>query len=654
MRAGCKASEIRGIMRRFLAGGVVERDFRVGPWLIRPNLNTISQNGTTIRVEPKVMAVLVCLASSQGDPVSKEKLINAVWPDTFVSDDVLTRSISELRRIFQDDARQPRFIETIPKRGYRLLTPTEARSVDTDVASPLTLDRFASDIRQRRWMALIPVVLLFLIAGMCLGLNVGRWRDRLFRREVHPVIRSIAVLPLSSLSSDPSQQYFTAGVTDALITELSHVEGLRVISRTSVLPYGNPTRSLPQIAKQLNVDALVEGTVQRSGERMRITAQLIYAPADQHLWANNYERDTRDVLSIEEDVAKAISQEIRLQLTAQRPIKVNHPANLKALEAYLQGQYHRDLASPLLAQNGKYDEYSSETRKAVQLFQTSIREDPNYAPAYVGLGQTLAWDSASMAAPLLHNAENIRLGRIAAEKAASLDPSLADAHLLLARYAFVIDWDWSVAEREFRKAIELNPNLADAHDWYAQYLDAMGRLEEGRKEFELVQQLDPGNQNIPNLYYDRRDFERVIELRRVNVERHAYGASAHYDLSFPLVQTGRHKEAVDEWIETLIELNYLKAAEHVRAAYEKGGFEGATRAFLTIVEEDKNNPGVPTELAPYLYTLLGDKEHALAGLEFALRYRCECIAHLRVNPDWDPLRSDPRFKDLLRRVGLPE
>src|SRR5437588_1977822 len=293
-------------------------DFRVGPWLVRPGLNSISQNGTSDRVERKVMEVLVCLAEHSGEAVPKEKLLQTVWPDTFVSDDVLKRSVSELRRVFEDDAHESRVIETIPKRGYRLVARVEPVNGSDQLVRASEHIESRTEIKRgprKLWIASFAVFGGLLFLSVLIALNVAGLRDRISLRSAAPSIHSLAVLPLASLSSDPAQEFFADGVTDALITDLAHISALRVVSRTTMMRYKKTEKPLPQIARDLNVDGIVEGTVQRSGERVRITAQLIYGSGDQHLWAQSFERDVKDMLALQSYVAGEIADEIQVKVT---------------------------------------------------------------------------------------------------------------------------------------------------------------------------------------------------------------------------------------------------------------------------------------------------------------------------------------------------
>ena len=638
-------------------------DFRVGPWTARPSINTLSQNGTSARLEPKVMEVLVRLASEPGEVVSKENILKTVWSDTFVSDDVLIRSVSELRRVFGDDAREPQFIETIPKRGYRLVARVERLSGFPASAVPSKVkEGLGEEVNEHSGKSLNKPVLVgamillacALLAGALLLFNIGGLRDRLISNPTPPVIHSIAILPLENLSADPSQEYFALGMTDALITEISRARELKVISRKSVMAYEGTHKNSTEIARELKVDALLEGTIQRSNDRVRITLELIYGPEDRHLWANSYDRDIRDTFALEQDVAKAVTNEIAVQLVPTRKTSASKgPVDLKVLEAYLQGQYKRNVqASNLQGQHGQEAAYDRYMQEAIDSYEQAIKEDPSYTPAYLALAEVQWWERPGMAAPLIKNAQGVELARQELKQALSLDPDLAEVHLDLARFAFYVDWNWAEAEREYRLAIELNPNLAMAHECYAQYLDAMGRLDEAVTQYNMLGQLDPNNQNLPVEFYHRRQFEKVIELRKIHVETHVYGAGAHLDLAAPLIRVGRYKEAVDEWIELVRELNYPNAPNELRQGYEQGGFEGAVKAFARVAERYKDSPAVPTYFTAYLYAIIDDRDKAIAGLERAYAVRDVSMPFLSVNPDWDNLRSDPRFKELVRRVGL--
>ncbi len=627
--------------------------FQIGPWVAVPSLNTLSLNGTTIRIEPKVMEVLVCLVNHAGETISKEELLETVWPRTFVTDDVLTRCVSELRHVFDDDPKQSRFIQTIPKRGYRAIAPI---APVPDGGAPVPVlppaenlpvadsPKAPSTIRKTALFATAAIA----VAALILAINVADVRGRLAKLYDKPRIRSLAVLPLTNLSADPEQKYFSEGLTDALTTELSQISSVRVISRTSAERYRNTNKPLSQVARELRVDGIVEGTVQKSGDSIRVTAQLIYAPDDRHLWARSYERDSENVLTLEQDIARAVAEEIRATLTPREKARLarSTPLSLIALELFLQGRYHSGRAADLANRNGQEAATQRELAEARGFFEKAIHEDPDYAQAYVGLAKT--WLDAPVSDRGPEKAETFLRTAIA------LDPELAEAHESLATLEVLRLWRWSEAEQEYKRAIQLNPNSAEAHARYAEYLDCMRRFDEGMKEFLLAQSLDPGHDFNPNPFYRRRQFDRAIEEDEGEVKREAFGFWSHWNLAYDYEGAGRREDSAREWEESLRMLDFTELADSMHRGLEKGGYRGAISALAAGMEEadSKGNPPPPF-FAGMMYGFLGQKDRAFYWLERGYKERSPAYSSLNVDPCWDPLRDDPRFKDLVRRVGLP-
>ena len=632
----------------------MKSDFRVGPWTVRPSLNTLSQNGTAARVEPKVMQVLVCLASHPYSAITKEEILKAVWPETFVSDDVLVRSVSELRRVFDDNAREPRFIETIPKRGYRLIAQVTA--IDSDVAGN-TAETNGSDgphltrpVAKFRWIALAS---LLLICGSLLWFNVGNVK-RHFLRANGPSIHSLAVLPLQNLSGDPGQEYFSDGMTEELITELSRINGMRVISRTSVMRYKNSDKSLPEIARQLGVDAIVEGSVLRSGNRVRITAQLIYARTDANLWAETYDRDAGDVLGLQDAVASAIAREVKATMipSAATQTKPRRSLNVEAHEAYLLGFHEDDISGELWNRQGMQAIAEAHHRRALEYYKQAIQEDPQFALAYL----RLAADASSS-----------EQNEAAAKKALEIDESLSEAHVILGAIELVRDRNWQQAERELHRAIELNPSSATAHHGYAYFLDAAGRLQEGMKEWEQAQELDPGYDHLSGALYSRRQFDRLIDLEHAklaNSQVSPYAAIvAHKTLMVAYARLGRHRESIEAFSQALADYGYKALADDLRQGYARRGYEGALREWLKGVQKEK--PEFPFDfVVAYVHTELGEREAATVALQ-TMSPSWDVVAWqvgncfpnlvtLRIEPMWDPLRSDPKFQDLVASMHFPD
>jgi len=597
------------------------------------------------------MEVLVCLAEHAGEAVAKEKLLQTVWPDTFVSDDVLKRSVSELRRVFGDDAHESKVIETIPKRGYRLVAavkPVNGHSpADFEKLQTLKTEAHQPPPATRKWkVGVIALGIIVVICGLLLAANVAGVRDRLLGRSALPPIRSLAVLPLQNLSGDPSQDYFAEGMTEELITDLSRLSSLRVISRTSVMRYKNANRPLPDIARELGVEAIVEGSVLRSADRVRITAQLIYAPQDKNIWAESYDRDLHDVLTLQSTVASTIADAIRVQMTPseQAQLKVSRPVNLAAHEAYLQGQYHLQKAADAQFRKGKGTLNAMEARRAEEYFRLAIRQDPDYAPPYVGLWEAggngpYPADWAPAAKPMLL-------------KALQIDESLAEAHRGLAG-VLRCELDWKGAEKEYLRAIQLEPSNVNAHADYASLLSSSeGRVEEGTREFEVAQSVDPKNDHMADAFFEMRQYDRAIELYQSQSQMRPSDFGPHMQLAYIYALTGRHGEAISEWQKMGTVLEYKEMAEAIGRAYKAAGYENALRVFAKQLEGYSRKAYIPPWFIASLYEYMGDKDQAFAWLEKA--YKSRDGTDSLFDPQWDPLRSDPRFKDLVRRVGLPQ
>jgi TolB-like protein/DNA-binding winged helix-turn-helix (wHTH) protein len=626
----------------------VSANFKIGAWRVEPGLNTVSHNGTTAHLEPKVMEVLVCLAAQPGEPVSKEDLLRTVWPDTFVSDDVLTRSISELRRMFADDAKDSRFIQTIPKRGYRLIAPVLSGNGDTEVRSipaPIAKadDRISRPGRTRVW-ALVGSAIPLL--GLLTWWQAGAIRNWAARDNA-PVIHSLAVLPLQNLSGDPQQEYFADAMTEELITELSRLSAMKVISRTSVMRYKKTDKRLPEIARELGVDGIVEGSVLRSGDRVRVTAQLIYAPRDSNLWAQTYDRDLRDVLTLQSSVASAIANEIHAKMTpeAQEHLKSLRPVNRKALDAYLDGKRHLEDSNGLAyAKAGWPKPSEAEFRRAVTFFEQSADEDPDYSPAYVGLSE--AWEACWL--PALANLEK---AKAAAVKAVALDSESAQAHRQLAHMLILYDRDWTAAEKEFVRVLEIAPSSAAGHDDYAGYLENLGRREQAQREYEWAQQLDPSMVHVPD--FSQTPNQKVEEGRR-------YMATHHVDpidnwlLAQALYQAGMHKEAVDNWTLVMDTYGWTEEAERVRRAYRAADPKRAAMQMSREIEEISKYHWLQPSFMIEFYFALDDQEHMLTWLEKGVaEHEWDTVFSLGDKQVTGNLRSNPRFQELMRRAGLP-
>jgi len=632
--------------RRAVRFGVFEVDFAAGE---------LRKHGIRIKLRgEQPFQVLSILLEHPGEVITREELCKKLWPaDTFVDfEHSLATAIGKIREALGDSADNPRYIETLPRRGYRFIANVTVLSADPlNKVQPATRDiPRAEDHGQvelaskaevpkpqpwaRAWkisaFALVPALVILMA-----------WIVHSASRPSSN-IRSLAVLPLESLSGDASQDYFADGMTDELITDLGKISALRVISRTSVMPYKRVRKSLPQIARELSVDAVVEGTVLRSGEQVRITAQLIQASADKHLWAESYEGDLRDTLALQKKVARAIAEQIRINLTPQeqavlKNVKVVNP---EAYEAYLKGRYFWNKRT------------ADGLKKAIDYFNQAIEKDPNYAQAYTGLADSYAllgdWEYGILAPK-----EAFPRAKAAATKALELDNTLGEAHTSLAFSLDLFDWDWAAAEREFRRAIELNPGYATAHHWYAWHLSEMGRNREAIAEMRKAQNLDPLSliisADVAEILLVAHSYDQAIEQSRKTIDMDPNFAVAHYELGQALVQKHMYKEAIAE-LQKAIELSggSTTCTSNLAFAYAASG---RRKEAVKILSDLKNRSKQNASEIALMYVGLDEKDQAMTWLEKAYEERFNPSILLR--PAFDPLRSDPRFQNLVRRIGLP-
>ncbi len=498
-------------------------------------------------------------------------------------------------------------------------------------------------ILPRRW-ALAGVGTLLVLAVL-LGLNVGSWRDRLLGRAGTPSIKSLAVLPLANLSGDRDQDYFAEGMTDTLISDLAKIHALRVVSRTSVMQYKNAKKQLPEIARELNVDAVVEGSVLRAGDRVRITAQLIGATPERHLWAKSYDGDLRNVLALHTEVARAIAEEIRITLTPQEKVVLAsaRAVNPEAHEAYLKGRYHLNKAAS-----------QQEIGVAIDEFQRALAKDPTYALAYAGLSDAYyALREYTRRPPGFMDNK----ARAAALKALELDETLAESHVSLANVYLWYDWDWQRVEKESRRAIELNPNSAAAYDVQGNNLLALGRYPEAVGALKRALVLDPLSLSIYYdagwLYFQGRQYDQAIEQYRKALELEPNYALARAGLALAYAGKGQSSQAIAEARKGRQIADSPLIWAMLSGVYAVSGERGeAEKQLKELVEISKQRYVCPYEIAT-AYVGLGNKEEAFLWLEKAYRARSACMPFLKTEPRFDSVRSDPRFQDLLRRVGFP-
>jgi TolB-like protein/DNA-binding winged helix-turn-helix (wHTH) protein/Tfp pilus assembly protein PilF len=631
---------------------------RFGTYEVSLQSGEMRKAGLRIRVQHQPMKLLEILLERPGEVVTREELRSRVWADENFGDfdQAVNIAIAKLRSALGDSAENPRFIETLPKRGYRFIADVSVVDVDTRPKRPgsaagdlpatepghkLQGAGLALAPKRRPWPTRRIIFALALVLSLPI-LAVWLFRSR---GRAPTGIRSLAVLPLDNLSGDASQNYFADGMTDELITDLAQISALRVISRTSVMVYKGARKPLPQIARELNVDAVVEGTVLRSGNQVRITAQLIEASTDKHLWSQSYEGELRDTLALQQRVAGAIADQIRINLTPQEQavLKSAKAINPEAYESYLKGRYFWNKRT------------ADGLKVALAYFNQAIEEDPKYAQAYSGLADTYAllgdWQYAVMTPK-----EAFPKAKAAAIKALELDSALGEAHNSLAFVLDGFDWDLDSGGKEFRRAIELNPGYATAHHWYAWHLSLLGRYDEAIAEMKKAENLDPLsliiNADLAELLVLAHSYDESIRQSRKTIEMDPNFALAHNQLAQAYLQEHRYEEAVAE-LQKAVQLSgdSPTCIANLARAYVASGKRSEALQLLGDLKK-RSNPGYSnaTEIA-MIYASLGDTDQAMNWLERGYDERFNPGVLLR--PGFDPLRTDSRFQNLVHRIGLP-
>ncbi len=643
---------------RVLRFDIFELDVRAGE---------LRKQGVKVRLQGQPLQVLEALMKRSGEVVTREELRAQIWKtDTFVDfDHSLHNAIARLREVLGDSPENPRYIETLPRRGYRFLVPVEShdglRPAGTPAPAPVAI---STDIERRahgRRSRVLAAALL--LSGVAIAvLSSTSVRQHLFGHPATPHIESLAVLPVVDLSGNPDQDFFADGMTEALITDLGKISALRVISRTSVVQYKGTKKPLPEIARELNVDVLVEGTVLRSGNHLRITANLLQASPEKHLWAETYESDVGDVLTLQGRVAQAIAREIQVTLTPeeQKLLGNARPVDPQAHDDYLRGRYFCD------------KDTLETVEKGIKYFEQAIKEAPSDPLGYAGLANcyVLLSSAGDIFVGDLSAAEIMPKARDAASQALRLDENLAEAHTSFACVEMTLNWNWAGAEREFKRAIELNPSYSTAHAWYAHYLAAMGRSDESVAEAKRALELDPFSVFTMDFsewafYLDRR-YDLATEQSKKTSELAPEYPWSYYDLGQIYEWTGRSRAAIEEYTKAqeIFGLSQNRLAE-LRTAYQQSGEKGYWRKTSEFCQEAaklrrKFATASGFGFCDYVKDLyvalfnvrLGEFDAAFQSLEKAYTKHEAELIYLNVDPQWDAIRSDPRFQSLLLRIGL--
>jgi TolB-like protein/DNA-binding winged helix-turn-helix (wHTH) protein/Tfp pilus assembly protein PilF len=631
--------------------------YHFGEFTVDGDQKVLYRNGAPLPLAPKVFDTLLILVENGGRIVEKEALMNRLWPNIFVDEGNLTFNIQQLRKALGDNARHPIFIETVARRGYRFIADLEQPAEQSEVVSiqphtngtpdiQLTNAKRSAGHSAKRWakvLLAVAAVLLVLVAG------IGLWRWRSSHQPQAATGRlMLAVLPFQNLTGDAGQDYFSDGLTEEMIIQLGNLDPQRlgVIARTSAMHYKNSPESLDKIGRELGVQYVLEGSVRRESDKVRITAQLIQIKDQTHLWSREYDRDLSNLLLLQNEIAQEVAGEIRLTLgdNQKRTETARHPAlspqAYEAYDLYLKGQYFFNQRT------------GAGFAEAIDYFKEATIKDPRYARAYAGLADCYALMGGYSGRP---QTEFMPKARAAALEAVAIDDNLAEAHTALALIVQNYDWDWQTADKEFRRAIELNPNYATAHHWYAEHLTWLGRFDEALRESERARQLDPlsliiAADNGAILYYSRqydRAIAQFLAVREMdpNFPR-AYMIDEAYEqkglFADALTNVDRLRQYGDSpW--TLSEMVYLYARSGQQAE--------AQRALEKLLELDRRQQIEPATIL-MAYVGLGNKEQSFVYLEKAYSQHSNTLATLKVEPRFDPLRDDVRFQQMQRRVGL--
>jgi TolB-like protein/DNA-binding winged helix-turn-helix (wHTH) protein/Tfp pilus assembly protein PilF len=609
----------------------------------------LRKQGVKVKLQEQPLKILQLLLEHPGEIISRKELRSHIWPeDTFVEfDQGLYSAMARLRDALGDTSESPRYIETVARRGYRFIAQVRLMggiANSEPLAESQQEEAERKTVTLRRLAATLVAGLIFgaLLLAIVLIFDVAGTRQWL-RARTTP-IRSIAVLPVENLSGDPAQEYFADGMTEELTTDLGKISALRVISRTSAIRYKGTKKSLADIARELNVDAVVEGTVARSGSHLRITANLLQAFPEKHLWAESYDSEVGDALTVQGQIARAVAREIQVKLTRQEQnlLAVARPVNPEAQDFCLKGFF---------TMRGFESAESSE--KAIKYFQQAIEKDPNYAAAYAGLAIVYStWIPGMTRGPrdLMPKAKEF------ARKAMTLDNTLAAAHSQLGLIELYYDWDWSAAEEEYRQTMALNPNYVWVHPWHARGLLARGRTEEAVAEAERIVALSPSPLDWDNAVWifvlaRRCDLARGRDQELLEVAPHYVWA--HFENAQIYECDGQMDKAAEEYLKAdeLFGTDPKKLAQ-LREAMAKSGTQGYWKRTLENYRESAKLHYVPPVLVAEACVRVGDKECTLKWLEKGFQERDDLMINLKAKPVFDSLHSDRRFQDLVRRVGI--
>ncbi len=628
---------------------------RFGAFQLKLSSKELRKHGVPLRLGGHALSILLILLEHPGEIITRDEIQKRLWgADTFVDfQHGLNTAMKKLRAVLDDSADNPRCIETIPRVGYRFVAlvheeasqsaepaPEVANTPVPVIAAPVHVSNTSR--RQLRVLGWAALAVLLLYVGFAIRARLKPASAAQFNS-----VQAIAVLPLRNISSsDAAQEYFSDGITDEIITDLAKLGGPKVISRTSVMQYKGTSKTIPEIARELHVGAILEGSVERSGDRLRVRVQLIDAATDQHLWAETYDRQLSDVLLLEADLAQDIARKISGRLTPeqQQVLARNRTLNPQAFQDYLQGRHYWALRT------------SQSLTTAIDYFNRAIQEDPSDARSYAGLAQ--CYVVLPMVAKTSQD-EDFQKAHDAAAQALALDNSLPEAHLATAEIRLYQNWDFAGAESEFKKTLDLNPNYSTAHQWYGEFLSIMARHSEAVHELQLALALDPLSPvvhlQLGNSLQQAREYDQALEQYNEALKIDPKFSLPFYAIYWIYRRQGKFAEsipplraAVQSWSES--DDDWMALVDQLPAAYSNGGRTGYLRQCIKIHERSER---------PWLYLArdyadLGDRDRALAALNKSYENHHFEVLWLLDDPELDPLRSDPRFQELVKKIGFSQ
>ncbi len=649
---------------------------RFGVFEIDLEAAELRKQGRKLKLQEQPFRILLLLLEHRGNLVSRDELKHRLWPDhTFVDfDHSLNTGVMRLREVLGDSSESPRFIETVPKRGYRFIAPIDVVAapvqdghvqIHPDALTPANgiaaAGGLAEDSMQgsgierpnkqpgRIQRIIKRTGIIVASAALILGIAAYSIHEVKASKAKSQRITSLVVLPLENVSGDKDQDYFADGMTDELIAHLAKIRSLRIISRTTAMAYKDNRKPLPEIARNLNVDGVVEGTVLRAGNRVRITAELVQVSTDRQIWAESYESPVGDILTLQGQVASAIVNQISVQLTPddqQRLASSPRPVNPEAYEDYLKGRYYWNKRS------------GQGISKAIEYFESATKKDPNYALGYAGLADCYSVVGSTIVGTMAPSEAGLK-AKAAAQKALDIDGSLGEAETSLASVRFNYDWDWPAAASGFQRAVELNPSYATAYQRYSLYLIAMGRAQESVEQINLARQLDPLslsiNFSLGWRLYMARHYEQAIQQLRNTLEMDPNFALAHLVLGETFEQQGDYSQAIEHLQKaTSISPNSPLMLAGLGHAYGVAKRAAEARVLLSqLMEQSKKQYVAPFYIA-LVYAGLGENDNAIQWLEKAYEDHSNGLVFIKVDPELDTLRLNPRFKELQIKMRLSE